>query len=85
MGDANPGAELASLAQAFGIAGAPSIVASLWEVPDQPTYELMVTFYEGLKNESAPLALARAQRSLLSKPTTSHPYNWAAFTFIGSP
>lgn len=57
---------IAGLTRAFLYAGARSIVASLWSVPDQPTAELMRVFYANLargvpKDES----LRRAQLAML--------------------
>ncbi len=85
MGRENPGAELASLAQAFGIAGAPTILASLWEVPDEATRDLMIAFYTGLRSKPAAEALAAAQRQMIQNPATAHPFYWAAFSLIGHP
>ena len=38
-----------SFQRAFTFAGVPATVASLWEVPDQSTKQIMVNFYENLK------------------------------------
>ncbi len=87
------GAELAGeglvgLARAFQFAGARSVLASLWEVGDASTAELMRRFYSYL-NAGAPTdkALRRAQLDLLSAvdtpPRFRHPFFWAAFELIG--
>ncbi|HEX8434358.1 CHAT domain-containing protein, partial [Archangium sp.] len=43
------GDEFISLASAFGTAGSPAIVASLWQVNDKVTSELMAAFYAQLR------------------------------------
>ncbi|GMU50935.1 MAG: hypothetical protein AMXMBFR33_00810 [Candidatus Xenobia bacterium] len=78
------GTELASLADAFSYAGSPTLVASLWKVADQPTRELMLTFYQGLKaGQGRGQALRQAQVSLLEQPRYAHPFYWAPFTLMG--
>ncbi len=78
------GTELTSLADAFSYAGSPTLVASLWKVADQPTRELMVAFYQGLKTGlGRGQALRQAQVSLLEQPRYAHPFYWAPFTLMG--
>lgn len=78
------GTELASLADAFSYAGSPTLVASLWKVADQPTQELMLSFYQGLKaGQGRGQALRQAQVSLLEQPRYAHPFYWAPFTLMG--
>jgi CHAT domain-containing protein len=78
------GEGLIGLTRAFQYAGARSIAASLWSVDDLKTAQLMTHFYAGLKQgKSKDEALRLAQMALLSKPGSSHPYYWAAFSLIG--
>jgi len=79
------GAEVASLAQAFSVAGGHSILASLWSVSDEATAKLMINFYENLlkKKQGRAQALQQAQLVLLKNPQTAHPFLWAAFELIG--
>lgn len=79
------GAELASLAQAFSVAGGHSMLASLWSVSDEATAQLMIKFYENLvkKKQGRAQALQQAQIALLKDPRTAHPFLWAAFELIG--
>ncbi|HYG64486.1 MAG TPA: CHAT domain-containing protein [Thermoanaerobaculia bacterium] len=73
-----------SLARAFQYAGARSVVASLWDVPDRSTSLLMQRFYAGLARGLAKdEALRRAQVALLKRPETSHPFHWAAHQLAG--
>ena len=71
------------LSRAFMAAGVPSLVVSLWAVPDAATAELMVAFYrELLKHPDKAKALRQAM--LLTLKTNPRPIDWAAFTLIGS-
>jgi len=65
---------MAGLTRAFQYAGARSIVASLWNVPDEPTAALMRVFYtelaEGVTKDEA---LRRAQLALLNGTSVGGP------------
>ena len=82
LGDVAGGDDVIGLTRGFLYAGAASIVASLWQVPDQPTQQLMTAFYENLRSgQDKSAALRDAQTALrLSFP---HPVNWAAFQVTG--
>src|SRR5919202_1675719 len=63
-------------------AGVPSVIVSLWSVPDAPTASLMTEFYQNLqKNPDKAQALRQAILTTLKQRT--NPKNWAAFTLIG--
>jgi CHAT domain-containing protein len=82
LGEINPGADLTTLADAFSLAGASSVVASLWSVSDESTRELMVEFYRRIKaGETLGQALQEAQLKLLAAGRT--PFQWAPFVLIG--
>ncbi|MEM9806176.1 MAG: CHAT domain-containing tetratricopeptide repeat protein [Cyanobacteria bacterium P01_D01_bin.56] len=71
------------LSRAFVAAGAPSLVVSLWAVPDAPTAELMTEFYRQLSlGESKAQALRQAM--LMTMEMHEHPVAWAAFTLVGA-
>ena len=72
------------LARSFMAAGIPTVVASLWKVPDNPTRSLMVAFYQELL---AGQDKAQALRSAMLSTQIEHPgvRNWAAFTVLGTP
>ncbi|MEM7480009.1 MAG: CHAT domain-containing tetratricopeptide repeat protein [Acidobacteriota bacterium] len=75
-----------SLARGFLFAGASSLVASLWEVSDSATQELMVGLYGRLlAGESKAEALRAAKLDLVDRPRSAHPYYWAPFVLIGNP
>ena len=63
-------------------AGVPSLVVSLWAVPDDSTSDLMVDFYRQLATTpDKAQALRQAMLSTLEKyPSPEH---WAAFTLMG--
>jgi CHAT domain-containing protein len=63
-------------------AGVPSIVVSLWQVPDAPTAELMTQFYQNLRR-SPDKAQALRQAMLTTMKQHPEPRNWAAFTLVG--
>jgi CHAT domain-containing protein len=70
------------LSRALISAGVPSVIVSLWAVPDAPTSELMQSFYENLQN-NPDKAQALRQAMLTTMKTHPQPRNWAAFTLIG--
>jgi CHAT domain-containing protein len=62
--------------------GVPSVLVSLWAVPDAPTASLMTDFYQNLqKNPDKAQALRQAM--LTTMKNNPNPKNWAAFTLIG--
>lgn len=74
----------ASLAEAFWIAGSPSVVATLWQVDDNSTGLLMTKFYEHLKTGTPKAeALRLAQNEVRQNPKYEHPYFWSGFVFFG--
>lgn len=72
------------LSRSFILAGVPSVVVSLWSVPDAPTAELMTEFYRQMQVERLDKAQALRQAMLKTMETHPHPRDWAAFTLVGS-
>ena len=70
------------LSRSLFIAGTPSIIVSLWSVPDAPTASLMSEFYRNL-NHGLDKAQALRQAMLMTMKQHPEPKNWAAFTLIG--
>ena len=70
------------LSRSLIAAGTPSILVSLWKVPDESTGELMVRFYEHLE-DSGNKAQALRQAMLETMEERPFPRDWAAFTLIG--
>lgn len=85
LGEDIRGEGLIGLTRGFMYAGATSVVASLWQVEDEATAELMKLFYtEMLKNGKTPAeALRSAQNSIRQRPEWSAPHYWAGFTLQG--
>jgi CHAT domain-containing protein len=79
------GEGLISLTRGFMYAGASSIAASLWNVNDDATAELMKQFYINMLKEGATpaAALRAAQNRIRQQPQWRSPHYWAAFTFQG--
>ena len=77
---------ISTLARAFLLAGARTVVSTLWTIDDDSTLYLMKVFYAELgRKKSAPEALTLAKRSVLKKfgPRKAVPYYWAGFTLEG--
>jgi len=70
------------LSRALINAGVPSVIVSLWTVPDAPTAALMTAFYENLQQDSDK-AQALRQAMLTTLQHHPDPRDWAAFTLIG--
>ncbi|MEH1765571.1 MAG: CHAT domain-containing protein [Nostoc sp.] len=70
------------LSRSFISAGVPSVLVSLWSVPDAPTALLMTEFYQNLQKGSDK-AQALRQAMLTTMKTNPNPVDWAAFTLIG--
>ncbi|HJP91823.1 MAG TPA: CHAT domain-containing protein [Pyrinomonadaceae bacterium] len=80
------GEGLISLTRGFMYAGVPRVIASLWQVDDGATAELMETFYKAMLSEGKrpAEALRSAQiRMWQHHNQLSSPYYWAAFTLQG--
>jgi tetratricopeptide (TPR) repeat protein len=70
----------------FMYAGSPAVVASLWEVQDASTAELMQNFYGDMQteNQSTKLAAFTTARRQLKKDFPE-PFFWAPFIYLGDP
>ncbi|WP_313805764.1 CHAT domain-containing protein [Sphingobium sp.] len=76
---------LDGLVRAFVGAGARSVIASHWPVPDDydATKKLMSLIYEDSATRPVGESMRLSQNRLMDDPLTSHPYYWAAFAIVG--
>ena len=76
------GAGIAGVAYVFERAGAKAVMASLWTVDDEATQQLMVDFYQNLKQGMTKgKALQQAKLKLIADHR--HPFYWSPFVLIG--
>jgi len=72
---------LLGLSRAFMLAGVPSVIATLWKIPDRRTETLMTHFYDHLKEGKA-RALRQAMLATIADGFRD-PREWAGFILIG--
>jgi CHAT domain-containing protein/Tfp pilus assembly protein PilF len=79
------GEGLIGLTRGFLYAGARGVVASLWQVDDVSTAELMKRFYRAMLKQGQPpaAALRTAQLELARDPRWTAPFHWAGFVLQG--
>jgi CHAT domain-containing protein/Tfp pilus assembly protein PilF len=84
VGEVRNGEGVYGLRRAFVLAGAETVVMSLWPVSDYVTREMMVAYYTGLR---ATLgrgdALRQAKLAMLQRTSRRHPFYWASFIQSG--
>ena len=91
LGRPEGGEGMIGLRRAFRMAGARTVISSLWEVSDKSTRDLMTRFYENLWLKGMPklVAFRSAQLSLLkrNREREGHalPSTWGAFVLDGAP
>jgi CHAT domain-containing protein len=89
------------LTRAFFYARTPSVVATLWDLADEPAWHLLPRFYDGWRKgadkaaalRSTQLELIRSLRAGRLEARTpfgavalpEHPALWAAFVLMGEP
>ena len=72
------------LRRSFVLAGAETLVMSLWPVSDTVTRELMTAYYKELKQGlGRSEALRKVQLQMLKRPDRAHPFYWASFIQSG--
>lgn len=79
------GEGLIGLTRGFMYAGAPRVIASLWQIDDRASAEFMKRFYQGMLGEKLrpAAALRAAQVSMQNDKRWRAPHYWAAFTLQG--
>ena len=90
VGALSAGEGILGLRRAFEIAGARSLVLTLWTVSDEAAREWMRSFYQArlVRRASAAEAARDASRAILASRRaagrSTHPYFWAAFIATGA-
>ncbi len=83
-GKLGAGDDIIGLTRGFMLAGAPTVLCTLWEVDDESTRVFMEEFYKHYTSgKSKPESFQLAQTRLRNDPKWSHPYYWAPFVLWG--
>ena len=90
VGETRRGEGVFGLRRAFQLAGARTVVMSLWSVPDEETATLMGDFYERMasgegKSRALQDAMLAQMRSRREEHGAAHPFYWGAFVSVGEP
>ena len=84
VGEVKNGEGVYGLRRAFVLAGAETLVMSLWPVSDYVTREMMTGYYQNLKQgQGRGEALRQVQLSMLKRKGREHPFYWASFIQSG--
>jgi CHAT domain-containing protein len=85
LGEEISGEGLIGLTRGFMYAGASRVAASLWNVSDMATAELMANFYKAMEGDGMrpAAALRTAQIRMWRQKHWESPYYWAAFQIHG--
>jgi CHAT domain-containing protein len=84
VGEVKNGEGVYGLRRSFFLAGAETLVMSLWPVSDYVAREMMVSYYSGLKDGlGRGEALRRAQLAMMKRQGRQHPFYWASFIQSG--
>jgi tetratricopeptide (TPR) repeat protein/CHAT domain-containing protein len=84
LGDIKVGEGVFGLRRAFLLAGAKTLLMSLWKIPDEETQMLMEGFYKSIL-EGRPRADALREAQLAVRAISSEPLFWGAFVCQGDP
>ena len=82
-GDVQNGKGVYGLQRAIRVAGAESLIMSMWEVDDKATQELMTYFYYYWIDKKMSKKEAFKQAQQKTRDRYKHPYYWGAFIMLG--
>jgi hypothetical protein len=77
------GDEQYGIVRAFLLAGAKSVISTLWSIEDESAAIFFSDFYNLASQEGLAQALANAQRRLITNPLYELPCFWAPYTLSG--
>jgi CHAT domain-containing protein len=83
MGKVSGGDEFFGFKRSFLVAGARTLLVTLWPVADESTARLMQSFYRHRETRPAAEALRLAQVEVSQRPAESAPIFWAPFVLVG--
>ena len=84
LGEVKNGEGVYGLRRAFFLAGAESVVMSLWPVSDYATRSMMTDYYRELRRGAGRADGLRAvQLATMHRKGQEHPYYWASFILAG--
>jgi len=86
-GELQKGEGVMSLSRAFTYAGCPSLVMSLWSIPEKSSVQVLRNFFKKIKKgKSKDVALRQAKLTYLenASPAAAHPVYWAGLVLSGS-
>ena len=79
VGESLEGESIASLQQAFRLAGAKNVISTIWPISDAGATRFSEYFFENYSEEFSS-TLKNAQRSMMEDKEFSHPYFWAGYS-----
>lgn len=88
VGESVLGEGVLGIARAFNLASCHNLVMSSWVVDDKSSSEILVSFFQNLKNDMNPAtSLRNAKLEYLNNSSmiNAHPSYWASFNYFGSP
>lgn len=72
-----------SMGRAFQLAGARSVIMSLWSVSETSSVKLMESFFRNLREGKSKLEALSAAKAELRNAGFEHPFFWSAFVLVG--
>jgi len=90
IGETADGQGVFGLSRGFQIAGAQSIIMSMWKIPDRETSQMMESFYRNWlsgmsKSESLRSSALQTLQICRKQRGTGHPLLWGGFVLLGNP